>query len=357
MPKDLPWLRGGDDRYVEPFMDGVMKAVRQAKESLRPVRMRAVRGMDGRVAFNRRFILRDGTVRTHGPLCSPDVLCCEGPVDPEVGMVVFESESGEPVAALLHHTCHPVHGYPQRYICPDWPGLWPAEVSKLLGGQCVALVANGACGNVHHTNHLDPTYRADVHRFVACLTETAKRILPGLKPVEATPLKWASRTLRIPMRTLPPEEVSAARKLLSDHPEPMWASDRKDNIRWDWVYALATLDLARQLDASLRVESLRQERQSWYDYEIQALRVGGLALIAWPGEPFVEAQLEVKKNSPAAHTFVAHMSNDSAGYQPTREAFQRGGYETRTANWSKLDPCALEMVTAESKAMLGQLFA
>jgi len=124
----------------------------------------------------------------------------------------------------------------------------------------------------------------------------------------------------------------------------MW-NDQRDNIHWDWVYALATLDLAD-----------RQKKQTTYDYEIQMLRIGDLALVAWAGEPFVEGQIELKKRSPAAHTFVAHMSSDCTGYLPTREALARGGYETRTANWSKLAPEALEEVVAHSVSLLGDLF-
>ena len=344
VPDDLPWLRGGDDRYTPQFLAGAMDAVGQAEAALRPVTVKAVRGMDGRVSFNRRFILRDGTVKTHPGLCQADILCCEGPVDPEVSVVTFENESGKPMAALLHHTCHPVHGYPFRYVCPDWPGLWAEAARDLLGGDCIAMTINGACGNIHHTNHLDPRYKRDVDHHVACLTETVERILPELRPIGPLPLRWARSVLPLPMRDLPAEEVAAARKLIEDHPEPMWNED-KDNIHWDWVYALATLDLAE-----------RQQQTATYDYEIQVFRIGDLALAAWPGEPFVEAQIELKKDSPAAHTFVAHMSSDCAGYLPTPRAFAHGGYETRTANWSKLAPEALGAVTEESASLLDSLF-
>ena len=40
------------------------------------------------------------------------------PLDPE------GHEDGAPLAAILHHTCHPCHGYPQRWVHPDWPGAW-----------------------------------------------------------------------------------------------------------------------------------------------------------------------------------------------------------------------------------------
>ena len=50
------------------------------------------------------------------------------------------------------------------------------------------------------------------------------------------------------------------------------------------------------------------------------------------------------------------MSSDCAGYLPTPRAFDHGGYETRTANWSKLAPEALGAVTEESASLLDSLF-
>ena len=63
LPADLWWLRGGDERYNEPFVRGMLRAVEQAKSSLQPASLKAGRGIDGRVAFNRRYIMRDGTGR------------------------------------------------------------------------------------------------------------------------------------------------------------------------------------------------------------------------------------------------------------------------------------------------------
>jgi len=74
------------------------------------------------------------------------------------------------------------------------------------------------------------------------------------------------------------------------------------------------------------------------------------------GEPFVEAQLRIKLESPAPYTFVAHFCNGYVGYVPTLDAFSRGGYETRTANWSKLQPEALETIVNSAIELLEKLF-
>ena len=46
----------------------------------------------------------------------------------------------------------------------------------------------------------------------------------------------------------------------------------------------------------------------------------------------------------------------SYDYVPTRRAFEHGGFEARTATWSKLDPSALEAITEESRRMMADLF-
>jgi len=133
--------------------------------------------------------------------------------------------------------------------------------------------------------------------------------------------------------------------LITEHPEPMWKDDNHEAVEWDWVYAHAMMDL-----------KANRARQPYFDYEIQVFQLGNTAIVAWVGEPFVEAQLQLKLHSPAAFTMVAHMSNGYVGYIPTREALRRGGFETRTANWSKLVPEALESITEASLELLQELF-
>jgi len=339
------FLRGGDDRYHPVAVEGIVTAIGQALAKLEPVEMQVGRGVDGRVAFNRRFIMRDGTALTHPPMCDPNILQSEGPIDPEVSVITLTNAAGRVVSVLLHHTCHPVHGYPQRWISGGWPGAWARRVQAIYGEDCVPLVINGACGNIHHCNHLDPNYRDDYEEMGRKLAETTRTILSRLQPVASPTLACTSRMLRIPLRELDPEVVAADERWITEHPEPMWKDDNHEAVEWDWVYAHAMMDL-----------KANRARQPYFDYEIQVFQLGNTAIVAWVGEPFVEAQLQLKLHSPAAFTMVAHMSNGYVGYIPTREALRRGGFETRTANWSKLVPEALESITEASLELLQELF-
>ena len=344
-PKEHPWLLGGDDRYNPVCVGGALQAVARAVENLQPAAVAVGRGMDGRVAFNRRFIMRDGTVRTHPALCSPDILCCEGPMDPEVGVIQFIGAGGRPLAVVLHHTCHPVHGYPQRWVSAGWPGAWCNGVRALCGADCVPLVLNGFCGNIHHMNHLDPVYKDDYQEMGRKLTETTAGILKRLEPVADPVLGVSTQSMRIPMRSPTPREVREACQLLKQYPQPKWTDAAHTAVEWDWVYAASRLDLAWQV-----------RRHPLFDYPVQVFRLGNIAIVAVPGEPFVEEQLRIKQHSPAAFTFTAHMSNSYVGYIPTLAAFKRGGYETRTGAGSKLDPAALSRIGDRVLKVLNRMF-
>src|SRR4051812_33952237 len=84
IPAEQAWLRSGDERYEKFAVERMVKAIGEAFSSLAPAGIGAASEIDSRVAFNRRFVLRDGTVR-----CNPqgadrlNILHVEGPMDPE----------------------------------------------------------------------------------------------------------------------------------------------------------------------------------------------------------------------------------------------------------------------------------
>ena len=346
IPAEHLWLRGGDDAYHEPTTQKCVQAIGEVTAKLEPVSVRVGRGIDGRVASNRRFIMRDGSAVCHPAACDPDILHVEGPTDPEVGVMTFVSRRDETVAALLHHTCHPCHGYPHRFVIGDWPGAWSQLMRKACGDECVALVINGCCGNIHHGNPLDPDSTSEYRRMAGLLMETTTRVLTRMETIDATPLNVERTVLRLPLRKLTDEVIAAAQAIVDEHPQPRWLDEDRTRVDWDWMYAVATLDLKDT-----------QDHDPACDYEIQAFRLGDAALVTVMGEPFVEGQLKIKLKSPAPHTFVAHFCNGFAGYVPTREAMSRGGYETRTANWSQFQPDALDAIADAAGDLLRKAVA
>ena len=346
--KAYPWIRGSDPDYAPLVMERIKPMIRQATETVQPARLVFGSALEARVSFNRRIAMRDGTSEmgfgSRGP---QEALYREGPSDPEVGVAIFTTSELKTVAALLHHTCHPVHWNPHQAIHSDWPGAWAAEVRRRVLPTAIPLVLNGCCGNVIHADFLNLQREDTPESMSRLLTDAAQTALTNSYPGEDDPV-LAYKTIRfgIPFRQFPPETFEAAHKLIEEHPEPMWGSERRTSFAWDWHFAASLLDLEHTLAT-----------QAEFEYEVQALRLGNLAILVLPGEPFVEAQLEIKQRSPATRTFVAHMSNRYVGYIPTPEAIRRGGYETRPSNGSKLAPEALQTITDRSVGLLKELYA
>lgn len=207
------------------------------------------------------------------------------------------------------------------------------------------LVVNGCCGNVIHRDILNPTQVDTAENMGRLLSETAGKVLRELR-YENTDgrVEWRCRKLPIPFRETSAERLAAARKRIAETPPFPTSPTRPGFVDWDWIYDVAILDVERF-----------RNRCGHYEYEIQAFRIGPLAIVALIGEPFVEGQLQIKLESPFNHTFIAHMSNGYVGYIPTPEAIRRGGYETRLGWGSKLAPEALEMIVKATGEVLGEL--
>ena len=60
---------------------------------------------------------------------------------------------------------------------------------------------------------------------------------------------------------------------------------------------------------------------------VYGIRVGGLAFIGIPGEPFSEPGIRIKEESCMEMTVCSCCTNGSYGYFPTRRAYAGGGYE------------------------------
>jgi neutral ceramidase len=64
------------------------------------------------------------------------------------------------------------------------------------------------------------------------------------------------------------------------------------------------------------------------EVEVQALRIGDMAIVAMPGEPFAEIGAAVKKSSPFPVTmFCGYSSGKGGGYMPVASEYTYGGYE------------------------------
>ena len=142
--KKYPWIRGSDPDYGPLAMEKIKPMIRAAMDNLQPVRLIFGSTLDSRVSFNRRIAMRDGTSemgfgRRH-EYRPEQALYREGPSDPEVGVAIFTTPELQTIAALLHHTCHPVTVPHPRSIRLAGPGEGDPQHTPLTLFPCLTAV-------------------------------------------------------------------------------------------------------------------------------------------------------------------------------------------------------------------------
>src|SRR5262249_15535771 len=85
--------------YAARLVGGIVDAIVTAQRRTRPTAIEAGVGQQQTaISFNRRFVMKDGDVRTWMRLQDPNVVRPAGPIDPDVGLVLLRSaESGQPL--------------------------------------------------------------------------------------------------------------------------------------------------------------------------------------------------------------------------------------------------------------------
>ncbi len=347
---EFEWVTGAEASYTELATARAIEAIGLACEALEPAAVGAGRCIEGRLAFNRRAVMRNGLVsmpgRTWaGPLGPTEIAYIEGPIDPEVGVLCFRRPSLQLAGIAASYACHPVHVFPRPVVSPDWPGALCNALRARHGEGCVPIAINGACGNINPWPPFDPDYVEDHRAMGETLAADVERALETVSFADEARIEWLVRKVALPLREVPAEELAWASDILDRQPAPVWADEEHTRVPTDWMVA-----------ASIYSVHLMRRRSPVLDYEVQVLRIGDSAIVGLPGEPFVEGGLQIKLASPASYTHIAHCTTQYVGYIPTSGAMARGGHEVNTRYWAKLAPEALELVVQEATGALADLF-
>jgi hypothetical protein len=296
-------------RYTEKLPELIARSVIDANKKLAPARASAALGREEGLSFNRRFVMKDGSVSWNPAKRNPDISRPAGPIDPDVGVVYFDTPKNAPVATYVNFAMHPdtVGG---EGVSADYPGVLSKLLAGYRGPDMLTVFANGCCGNINHrdVSWLDGQKGpGEAHRIGTLLAGAVLRTAPHLKPVSADALRVKSEVVKLPLAPHTEADVAAANEVVKRVKEP--ATKFLDKVK-----AFRVLDVAAR-------------RGKPWDVEVQVIALGDVAWVSLPGEIFVELGLAVKKGSPFARTLTAELANGSVGYIPNQDAYPQGNYE------------------------------
>jgi hypothetical protein len=328
---------GKDDGYIERLVREVSGAIADARAAALPRRLRAGTGrQESQVAFNRRFVMKDGSIKTWANFKDPEVVRPAGPIDPDVAVLsIADPGAAAPQAALVNFALH-LDTLGGTLYSADFPHDLEAALRRELGPAFRLTFANGCCGDI---NHVDP--RSDVRNKTPeigeAIARTVSRALPSLRELDAPSLAVRRAVVRAPLQECPPAELAWADDLI--------ARDQRGE-------KLPFLDEVKAYKLK-EVERLRRDGPE-LPLEVHAIRLDArTAIVTLPGEVFVDHGLAIKKGSPFATTFVIELAGtDETNYIPTREQIPGGGYEVVN---SVLAPGGGEMLVEAAIRLLTEL--
>jgi hypothetical protein len=325
-----------DSAYCKLVAERIADSIARAKAAAVECRLRTGVGQEGPVGFNRRFKMKDGSVKTHPGKMNPDIVEPAGPIDPDVAVIGVEDASGKMIGCIVNHA---LHGTTMggNLFSADWPGYMRRTIRGGFGDDAIGVVfLNGACGDVTQVDNRSPRAsefgEAWSRRVGITVGAEALKVLARAEVVQNPRLAVTAQVVPLPIR-----DLAASEEELVKRETPAFGLGAKGND----IY-LNEARLVRELKA----------KSPTFPAEVQAIRIGNVCIASNPTEFFCALGLAVKKQSEAEITMVAELANGYAGYSPTSDAFSGGGYETRTARSSFIAPGAGEMIVEAAVAAI-----
>jgi hypothetical protein len=265
-----------------------------------------------------------------------------GPTDPEIFVVSIQHADGRPLALLANYSLHYVGDVGPGHISADYFGAFADRIQQLLGADrqdppFVGILCNGTSGDINNINPQAPVKSpAPYTRIRQVAEDVAQEVMRVVRTLEYRThltLGAAQQELKVVTRRPTREEVEQARAVVGDRPVSQLRS-------WTENYA--------------REQILLADFPAEISMPIQVLRMGELAIAAWPGEIFAVSGLELKRRSPVKPLFNIGLANGWYGYIPPPEQFPLGAYETWRMRTSFLETNAIPRMVETFLHILAQ---
>lgn len=314
--------------YRKLLVEGVADSISRAHAARRSAEIGAASHPLPEEVFNRRWHLKPGKMLPNpfggldqvkmNPGTGADVLDRPaGPTDPDLAVLSVCDDKHRPLALFANYALHYVGGVPPAAISADYFGEFARLMpSRVRGDEAfVAMMSNGCSGDINNIPFLvgrPPREPFEQIRIVAGKAADAAWTAVGKieKHRSDVRLGMVQREVTLKRRRPSAEQLAAAKAVLAVTDE----AERAKLPRLADVYARRVLGLAEAPETLV--------------VQLQALRIGDVALCGIPFEAFVEIGLDLKKRSPFPRTVVIGLANGRHGYLPTPEQHKLGGYET-----------------------------
>ena len=361
-------------RVCPDIAERTVQAVRDANEALVPVTIGVGTGYEDRISENRRLRLKTGKeadVRHAYALPPDEEVASVGLIDPEIGILRLNRETGQTLAVVYNFAVHPILGVPSGKNTADITGFASQVIEDMISDGAIALFVQGAAGDVNPIWYKDVDHPRDAKTLGNVLGLSILEALGKIHDQDSRELNVICQMLQLPRADLSKHIASLEKEqqihlqrlkgttlnlktfvpLIIKHrlsPEyPTYASHRylhergagredldlfdEENRRALNAYIdnIHTMEQLTRIQTNINLMKRHQVRfeaeGETIEVEVVGLRIGNFVLVTFPGELSVEIGLGIKQRSPHPHTFVAGVTNGYIYYTPTKAQLENRG--------------------------------
>ena len=348
--------KDSEDKMIADYTSFVEKRLvdvaQFALSDLKDAKMGYGKGSAPNVAFIRRYVMKDGSVKTNPGVNNPDIVRPIGDTDDSVNVLRFDREGADSIV-FVNFANHPdvVGGCK---ISADWPGLVRRDVEKFLGNtKCIFF--NGAQGDVNHVNvhptggYLNGMFMDfdDVSRGYAHAEYIARVVMGGVLQafdkvnyVDIDTLKACQKVINVPSNRPDPKDMPEAHRINDLH-----NAGKDDELPFEGMMLTTVVAEARRM---VRLEN----GPDAFDMRLSVIALGPVLIIGIPGEPFTGIGVGLKATEGYDMIIPCCASNGFEGYFPMQDSYDEGGYEARS---SRFKAGVAEFIIKEGKELITSL--
>ena len=337
-----------DEAYAQYLPGRIAEGIQRAAANLAAARIGWTTIDASEATACRRWITRpdrmgtdpfgERTVRAmmHPGFQNPDYIGPAGPEDPELAILSVQSPGGRPIALLANYSMH-YHGAPA--LSADYYGVFAREIQRLLGADgveppFVGIMSQGTSGDLHNRDYDLPKMRwSGLLHYAQAVANKTHAACQTIRYHDWVSLAVAQSQMTLSRRVPDAERLAWAKNVAAGMGDRLPASKPE-------VYALEAIYLHQDPERT---------------FTLQVMRIGELAITAFPCEVFGITGLKVKAQSPLETTFNVELANGYEGYIPPPEQHTLGGYTTWPARSAALEEGAEPKIVETMLRLLEQV--
>ena len=345
-----------DDPLVIEYREFLGKRIRDAAvfaiADLKDAKMGYGKGKAENVAFVRRFIMKDGSTKTNPGVNNPDIVRPVGQIDDSVNVIRFDRDGADAIV-FVNFANHPdvVGGCK---ISGDWPTLLRKNVEKILDGtKCIFF--NGAQGDINHVNvhpkggdlngmfmDFDDVARGYSHaQYIArVVTGGVLQAFDKVNYIDVDSIAGKLVTINVPANKPTPDELPEAHRIYNLH-----LAGKDSELPYEGMMLTTVVAEAGRM---VHLENAPDA----FDMTLSGFRIGPVAIIGIPGEPFNAIGRGLKETEGYDMIIPCCITNGYEGYFPMQDSYDEGGYEARSSNFKA---GVGEFIIKEGKKLLEEL--